>query len=32
MTIDIEKSRAIRFLMDDVVLPELVVEGLRHGT
>jgi hypothetical protein len=32
VTIDIEECRAVRFLMDDMILPELVVKCLRHGT
>jgi hypothetical protein len=31
VAIDVEKGRAISFLMDDMVLPKLVVKGLRHG-
>jgi hypothetical protein len=31
VTVDVEKGRAISFLMDDMVLPKLVVKSLRHG-
>ena len=31
VAVNIEERRAICFLMDNVVLPKLVVKGLRHG-
>jgi hypothetical protein len=31
MTVDIKERSAISFLMNNVVLPKLVVKGLRHG-
>ena len=31
MPVDMEQARAVRLLVDEVLAPELVIEGLRHG-